>query len=127
MVMPTVDNIVLDVLALFYLPYRESGHPRFSRAPFAIRDNVSLLISTVARHVPKPHDHFCPFTTLAPSVTQDQNFRGIIIVDNLVLDARVPSVMLHRLPWTPLSRVQTVSFDHAYRDMCSVATLVLAD
>ena len=98
MVMPTVVNIVPDVLALYYHPSRLSRQPRFFLAPFATLVAVSLLISTVAGHVHKLHNSFCLFTIRAHSVTYDQNSRDIIIVAKLVLVVRVPSDRQHRLP-----------------------------
>ena len=94
--MPTVENLVLDVLALLYLQSRESSQPRFFRAPFATLVDVLILISTAARHVPKLHERFYPFTIRAFSATYDPNFQGMLIVANLVLDVRVPSERLHR-------------------------------
>jgi hypothetical protein len=98
MVMPTVVNIVPDVLALFYRQSRVTRQPRFFRAPFATLVDVSLLICSVAKRVPKLPKRFYLSTIRAHSVTYDQNSRGITIVDRLVLDVRVPSERLHRLP-----------------------------
>jgi hypothetical protein len=125
MVMPTVVNIVPDVLALFYHPSRLRRLPRFFRAPFATRVAVSLLISTAVGHAHKLLNSFCLFTIRAHFVTSDQNSRDTLIVAKLVLVGRFPSDRQLRLPCLSTTRVPPVSSDHVHRDSNSVAPFVL--